>query len=138
MDEGGTAAVAILEDFQEVVAGAGIEWSEAPVVEDEQIDATERTQETGVAAIAACQGKITEQPRHALIEHGAIVATGLVAERRGEPALADAGGSADQQIGMVVDPLAFDQHRQEASVEAARGAIVDVLDAGLLAQLGVL
>ncbi|GGI34054.1 hypothetical protein GCM10010987_77500 [Bradyrhizobium guangdongense] len=39
---------------------------------------------------------------------------------------------------MVVDPLPFDQHRQQAAVEAARGAIVDVLDAGLLAQLGVL
>ena len=79
-DDGGAAAVAILEDLQEVVAGCGVEWLEAPVVEDEQIDATERTQETGVAAIAACQGKIAEQPRHALIEHGAIVATGFVAE----------------------------------------------------------
>jgi hypothetical protein len=39
---------------------------------------------------------------------------------------------------VVVDPLAFDQHREQAAVEAARGAIVDVLDAGLLAQLGVL
>jgi hypothetical protein len=43
-----------------------------------------------------------------------------------------------QQVGMVVDPLTFDQHRQQAAVEAARGAIVDVLDAGLLTQLGVL
>ena len=47
-------------------------------------------------------------------------------------------GAAYQQIGVVVDPAAFDQHRQQASVEAARGAIVDVFDAGLLAQLGVL
>ena len=39
---------------------------------------------------------------------------------------------------MVVDPAAFDQHGQKAAVEAARGAVVDVLDAGLLAQLGVL
>jgi bacillopeptidase F (M6 metalloprotease family) len=55
-----------------------------------------------------------------------------------EAALADAGRPADQKIGVVVDPLAFDQHGQQAAVEAARGAIVDVLDAGLLAQLGVL
>ena len=32
---------------------------------------------------------------------------------------------------------AFDQLRGTGAVEAARGAIVDVLDAGLLAQLGV-
>ncbi|WP_210167990.1 hypothetical protein [Bradyrhizobium sp. LTSPM299] len=40
-------------------------------------------------------------------------------------------GPADQQIGMVVDPSAFGQRRQQAAVEATRGAIVDVLDAGL-------
>jgi hypothetical protein len=39
---------------------------------------------------------------------------------------------------VVIDPAAFDQHRQQGAVKAARGPIVDVLDAGLLAQLGVL
>jgi hypothetical protein len=39
---------------------------------------------------------------------------------------------------VVVDPAAFDQHRQEAAIETAWGAVVDVLDAGLLTQLGVL
>jgi hypothetical protein len=33
------------------------------------------------------QSEIGEQPRDALIKHGAIVPAGLVAERRGEPAL---------------------------------------------------
>jgi hypothetical protein len=33
-----------------------------------------------VAAIAARQSEIAEQPRDALIKHGAIVAAGLVAE----------------------------------------------------------
>ncbi len=91
-----------------------------------------------MAAVAASQGEIGEQPRDTLIEHGAVVAAGLVTERRGDPALANTGRPADQQVGMVIDPLAFDQHRQEAAVEAARGAVVDVLDAGLLAQLGIL
>jgi hypothetical protein len=137
-DDGGAAAVAVLEDLQEVVTGRGIERLEAPVVEDQQIDAAERAQQTGVAAVAASQGQIGEQPRDALIEHGAVVAAGLVAERRGEPAFTDAGRPADQKVGVVVDPLALDQHCREAAVEATLGAIVDVLDAGLLAQLGVL
>ena len=38
-DDGGAVAVAILEDLQEVVAGRGVERLEAPVVEDEEIDA---------------------------------------------------------------------------------------------------
>src|SRR6202011_443327 len=45
-DDGGMAAVAVLEDLQEVVASRGIERFEAPVVEDEQIDTTERAQQT--------------------------------------------------------------------------------------------
>lgn len=79
-----------------------------------------------MAAVAARQSEIGEQPRDELIKHGAIVAAGLVAECRSEPALADARGSADQQVGMVVDPLAFGQHRQQAAVEATRGAIVEM------------
>src|SRR5262249_20078578 len=107
-------------------------------VEDEELDTAERAQDAGVAAVAAGQGQIGEQPRDALVEYGAIVAAGLIAERRGEPALADAGGPADQEVGVLVDPLAFDQRPQKAAVEAGGGAIVDVLDAGLLTQLGVL
>jgi len=93
-------------------------------IKDEEIDAAERAQQTRVAAVAARQSEITEQSRDTLIEHGAVVAAGFIAERRGEPALADAGRTTDQKIGVVVDPLAFDQHRQEAAVQAARGAIV--------------
>jgi hypothetical protein len=55
-----------------------------------------------VTAIAARQGEIGEEARDALVEHGAIVAAGLVAERGGEPALADAGGTADQEIVAIV------------------------------------
>ncbi len=56
------------------MAGRGVERLEAPVVKDEQIDTAQRTQQTRVAAVAARQGQITEQPRDALIKHGAIVA----------------------------------------------------------------
>ena len=45
-DDGGAAAVAVLEDLQEVVAGGGVERLETPVVEDEEIDAAERAQQT--------------------------------------------------------------------------------------------
>ena len=44
-----------------------------------------------MAAVAAGESEIGEEPGDALIEHGAVVAAGLVAEGRGEPALADAG-----------------------------------------------
>jgi hypothetical protein len=94
-DDGGSTTVAIFEDLQQIVAGGGIERLEAPIVKDEQIDAAEHAQHALMAAIAARQSKLGEQSRHALIEHGAIVATGLIAERRREPALADTGRAHD-------------------------------------------
>jgi hypothetical protein len=129
--------MAVFQDLQEVVAGAGLERSEAPVVEDEQIDAAERAQQARVAAVAAGERQVVEQARDALIEDRAIVAAGLVAERRGKPALADASRTADQEVGVLVDPAALDETGEQRAVETARGAVVNVLDARLLAQLGV-
>lgn len=136
-DDGGAMTVAIFEDFQEVVTGTGVERLESPIIEDQQIDTAKAAQQAWMAAVAAGERQIVEQSRDALIEHGAIVATGLVAERRGEPTLANAGRAADQEIDVVVDPAALDKLSEQRAVETARGAVVDVLDARLLAQLGV-
>ena len=70
---------------------SGVERFEPPVVEDEQLHATERPQDAGVAAIAAGKREISKQFWKALIEDGTVVTTGFVTERRGEPTLADAG-----------------------------------------------
>ena len=52
---------------------------------------------------------ISEEPGHALIEDRVVVATRLVAERRGQPALADAGWADERQIIVNVDPFALGQ-----------------------------
>lgn len=136
-DEGGAATVAIFEDFQKVVTGTGVERLKSPVIEDQQIDTAEAAQQALMATVAARESEVIEQPRNTLIEHGAVVTAGLVAERRGEPALADAGRTADQQVDVVVDPAALDKLNEQRAIEATRGAVVDVLDACLLAQLRV-
>jgi len=90
-----------------------------------------------MTAVAACERQVVEQARDALVEHRTIVAAGLVAERRGEPTLADTGRAADQEIDVIVDPASLDKLGEQRAVKTARGAVVDVLDARLLAQLGV-
>jgi hypothetical protein len=50
--------------------------------------------------------------------------------------LPDAAGSGDQQVLAVGDPLTACKMLEQGAVEAARGAVVDVLDHGVLAQLG--
>jgi hypothetical protein len=55
---------------------------------------------------------------------------------RTQPTFADSGWAADQKIGVFFDPLALRKLLEQRAVKAARGAIVDILDASLLTQLG--
>ena len=130
-------AVTLFEDFQEIVAGGGVERFNSPVVEDEQIGASERAQEAWIAAIAACQREIPKQPGHALVKNRSVVATGLVAERTGEPTLADAGWADERQIIVGVDPFTPCKFLEQGAIQTARITIVDIFDTGLLAQFGV-
>ena len=91
----------------------------------------------GIATVAARQREIAEQLGNPLVEHGAVIAACLVAEGAGEPTFADAGRAADDQIVVGVDPLAAGELLEQGAIEAARGAIIDILDGGLLAQPGI-
>jgi hypothetical protein len=61
----------------------------------------------------------------------------MLAKRASKPTLADAGGSAQDQIVVRLDPLAAGELLEQGAVEAARGAVIDVLDDGMLAQPGI-
>ena len=54
-----------------------------------------RLQHAGMAAVAAGQAQSLEQPRHALVEHGAVVTAGPVAEGAGQPGLPVPGRAHD-------------------------------------------
>jgi hypothetical protein len=60
-----------------------------------------------------------------------------VAERTGQPTFADAGRPFDDQVLRLLDPAPTGKVLEEGAIEAARGAIVDVLDDGLMTQPGV-
>jgi hypothetical protein len=70
-----------------------------------------------------------------MIEDGAIVAAGFLANGAGEPAFADAGWADQSQIVVGLDPFALRELLEQGAVQTPGGAIVDVLDACLLAQL---
>src|SRR5690606_34094553 len=71
-----------------------------------------------------------------MIGDGEVLAACLVSERAGQPALADAGGSDQQETVMVPDPVAAGELQEQIAVEAAGGAEVDVLDLGVMAEPG--
>jgi hypothetical protein len=89
--DGGAAAVALLEDFEKVLPGLGIEDGQAEVIENEKIDAAERAQQARMPAVAARKGEIGEKLGNPAIENGAVVPAGFMAKRASQPAFAGAG-----------------------------------------------
>ena len=82
-------------------------------------------------------GEGFEEARDTVIGNGTTVAAGLVTERAGQPAFADAGRPGDHQVVVVVDPVALDETGQQPSIDPPVGAVVDVLRDGVMAQPGV-
>ena len=132
------AAVAIVDDLEEVAPLIGRQIGEAPVVEDEEFDAGDGLEQASMAAVAACQRQRIEQPRHAMIEHRAIVSAGLVRQRASDPTFADAGRADDDQVLMLIDPVAGGELGEQRLVEPARRLHIDVLDDGVLSKTGEL
>jgi len=116
-DDRGAASVSLFEDFEEVVAGARVERLQAPVVEDQQIGSSEGFQHAGMAPISTRQGEVFAELGPAVIEHGAIVAAGFVADGAGEPTLADAAWANEGQIVVGVDPGAVGELLEQGAVE---------------------
>jgi hypothetical protein len=116
--------VAFFEDFEEIMPCGGIERFETPVVKDEELHAPKRPQESGIAAIAARQCEISEELGNALIENGSVIAAGAVAGRASEPAFADAGWAAQDDVIVGIDPTALGELLEQGAIETARGTIV--------------
>jgi hypothetical protein len=56
----------LLDDLQEIVAGPGVQRLQAPVVEDQQLDAAQGARQARIAAVG--DGEIGEELGRALVE----------------------------------------------------------------------
>src|ERR1700738_3343959 len=104
-EDGRPAAVALFEDLVEVTTGTGVEGFEAPIVENEELDAGETTQNAGIATVTAGERELGEELGNPLIENRAVVAAGLVTQSTSKPRFAHAGRPAHNQIIVGLDPL---------------------------------
>ena len=86
--------------------------------------------------VAAGQREVLKQTGRPLVEDRPLVATGCVAKPGGQQTIADACRPDENQIVKGVDPLALDQRLEPRAVKAAGTSIIDIFDAGLLAQFG--
>ena len=105
-DDGGAGFVAVLDDLHQVAALAGGEPVRSPVVEDEQIRPDQAAEQPREAPVAMGKLQLGEEPWQPVIEDGAVVAAGFLAERAGEPGLSDTARAGDQQVAVLGDPAA--------------------------------
>jgi hypothetical protein len=62
------AAVAIVDDFEQVATLLGGQWCQAPIVEDQKLDTGEAFEEAYIPSISACQCECVEQAWYAMVE----------------------------------------------------------------------
>ena len=106
-DDRRPAAVTLFEDFEQIVTGAGIEGFEAEVVENEEIGAAEGFDQARMAPVAAGERQALAELWPAMIEDGAVVAAGFLADGASQPAFPDAGWADQSEIVVGVDPFAL-------------------------------
>jgi hypothetical protein len=113
------AAVAIVDDFEQVATLLGGQWCQAPIVEDQKLDTGEAFEEAYIPSISACQCECVEQAWYAMVEYRSIVAACFVSERASEPTLAGAGFAGDQEVLSLPDPVAGCELGKQRLVETA-------------------
>lgn len=101
------------------MTGGGIERLETPIIEDEQRDAAERSQDASVTAVAARESEIGEELWNALVENGAVITAGFVTERRCKPAFPDAGRARDILPKNIRSKLSFNIRITHAPASAS-------------------
>jgi hypothetical protein len=111
--------MAIIKELQKVAPFGWIENRQPPVVEDEELNATDGFEQAAIAAIASSEGKRLEEARDAMILDRAIVAASFVAEGASNPAFAQPGCPCDEQVLIAVDPVAADESGEDGAVDAA-------------------
>ena len=76
-EDGRATSVAFLEDFVEVTTGTPVERFEAPIVEDEKLDAGETAQDAGIATVTAGEREFGEELGNPPIKNRAVMRQAL-------------------------------------------------------------
>ena len=92
--------------------------------------ASQAVEDARVGAVAAADGELLEQARHADVGGLVAAAAGALDEGAGQIGLADAGRAGDHQVVAVLDEAAVAEAEHLLAVEAARVLEVDVLEGG--------
>lgn len=109
----------VIEDVQETAPLLGRERLQAPIIQDQKLDARQRLEQAAVTSITAREQQYRTTVE-AMVKDRTIVAASLLAKGAGNKTLADASRPDDQQVLMTSNPIAADELGEEGLVEHAR------------------
>ena len=120
-DDRGAAPIAVVEDFEQVLALPILQPDEPPIIEDEDIDACEACQHGGIRAVPVRERQLGKEARNPAIDYAMALAAGLLAEGTGQKRLTDARRARDQDILMLGDPATAGELANDGAIQLAAG-----------------
>src|SRR5713101_2965896 len=102
--DGGASLVAILTDLPDFAAFHFTQRRHGPIVNDQNIDATQSYQKVAQASVRSGQGQVAKQGSSTKIECRVAIATSFLCQRRCEKAFTHAAGSDHEDVLMIADP----------------------------------
>jgi len=136
-DEGGPEAVAVVDEFQEISALFGSDFTHPPIVKEKEIGFGDGFEEPCIAAIAFGDEEILQESGDSEVKGREAFPAGLVSECAGEEGFPCSCGAGDDEVMALFDPLAGLERCYESSVKASWVAIIDIFHGGALTELGL-
>jgi hypothetical protein len=90
----------------------------------------EGIEELGVGAVGVSKGDLVEETRGALVADGEVVAASRMGKGAGQESFADTGGTEDEDVEVLADPLTLGQLKDETTVDTAGGGEIEIFDSG--------
>ena len=136
--DGGSAAVSVLDDLQEISALWGGHGGKAEIIDDEDFGLEQFFHELWVRAVGSGDGEFLEEARQPDVEGVEAHPAGPVCQSAGQIGFAHPGGAGDDDVLGICDPVTVSQLEDDGLIEASGGFEIDVLDAGIDFEFGVL
>ena len=124
------------DDLGEVAPLGVAQRREHPVVDGEQVELGQAGEQPGVGAVAAADGQLVQQARHADVARGEAAAARPFDEGTAEETLPDAARPGDDQVVAFGDPRAGAQREDLLAIELPGAGEVDGFERRRVAQLG--
>src|SRR2546430_12768870 len=123
--------VSVLHHLEEIAPLLILHGGEAPVVDDEDVGASEASEELRIGAVGARQRQLVGDPGGPPIDGAVPLATRLLRESTGEVRLPGSGGAGDDDVLVLLDPAAGGELADHRLFKLSPRRIIDVFQTGV-------